>query len=83
MLMEWPYLSSITHVQAFTPYLPYAGLEIPSLNLTSTPGLFEEINSQRKKKEIIVKEGAIVDATIVESSRRPRKVIDIMPGLPL
>ncbi len=43
--------------------------------------LFEEIGRQLEKKEIIVKEtsGAIVDATIIESSRRPRKVMDIMP----
>ncbi len=51
------------------------------LELNLYTRLFEEINSQLKKKEIIVKEteGAIVDATIVESSRRPRRVIDIMP----
>ncbi len=43
--------------------------------------LFEEISRQLDNKDIIVKEtsGAIVDATIIESSRRPRKVMDIMP----
>ncbi len=51
------------------------------LELNLYTRLFEEINSQLEQKEIIVKEteGAIVDATIVESSRRPRRVIDIMP----
>ena len=28
---------------------------------------------------MMVKEGAIVDATIIESSRRPRKVTEVMP----
>jgi IS5 family transposase len=27
----------------------------------------------------LVREGAILDATIVESSRKPRKVMEIMP----
>jgi len=34
----------------------YAGLEIPPLELNLYTRLFEEINSQLKKKEIIVKE---------------------------
>ncbi len=43
--------------------------------------LFEEINRQLEERGILVKEsnGAILDATIVESSRRPRKVIEVMP----
>ena len=43
--------------------------------------LFEEIMKQLESKGLLVKEsnGAIVDATIVESSRRPRKVMEIMP----
>lgn len=42
--------------------------------------LFEEINRQLEERGILVREsrGAILDATIVESSRRPRKVIDVM-----
>ncbi len=40
--------------------------------------LFEEINRQIESHGLLVKEGAIVDATIVESARRPRKVIEIM-----
>lgn len=42
--------------------------------------LFEEINRQIESKGILVKEsnGAILDATIIESSRRPRKVVEIM-----
>jgi len=42
--------------------------------------LFEEINQQIESKGILVKEsnGAILDATIIESSRRPRKVVEIM-----
>jgi len=42
--------------------------------------LFEEINRQLEERGILVKEsnGAILDATIVESSRRPRKVIEVM-----
>jgi IS5 family transposase len=41
--------------------------------------LFGEINRQIESYGLLVKEGAIVDATIVESSRRPRKVIEIIP----
>jgi IS5 family transposase len=40
--------------------------------------LFGEINRQIESHGLLVKEGAIVDATIVESSRRPRKVIEVM-----
>ena len=40
--------------------------------------LFEEINRQREERGILVREsnGAILDATIVESSRRPRTVTE-------
>lgn len=43
--------------------------------------LFEEILKQLEMKGLLVKQtnGAIVDATIIESSRRPRKVVEIMP----
>lgn len=43
--------------------------------------LFSGINRQLEEKHLIVRgvNAAIVDATIVESSRRPRKVIEIMP----
>ena len=41
--------------------------------------LFGEINRQIESHGLLVKEGAIVDATIVESSRRPRKVIEVIP----
>jgi transposase, IS5 family len=43
--------------------------------------LFQEINCQLEAKGILVKEsnGAILDAAIIESSRRPRKVIEVMP----
>ncbi|MGD9577735.1 MAG: transposase [Syntrophorhabdus sp.] len=48
------------------------------LNLLET--LFEEISRQLEKQGILVKESnsAIVDAAIVESCRRPRKVIEVM-----
>jgi transposase, IS5 family len=45
--------------------------------------LFAEINRQIESHGLLVKEGAIVDATIVESSRRPRKVIEVMSPLPM
>jgi IS5 family transposase len=43
--------------------------------------LFSEVNRQLEEKHLFVKgvTGAIVDATIIESSRRPRKVMEIMP----
>lgn len=36
-------------------------------------------NSQIGKQGSLVREGAVVDASVVESQRKPRKVIDIMP----
>ena len=39
--------------------------------------LFCEINRQLETKGILVKSGIIVDATIVSSSRRPKKIIEI------
>ena len=41
--------------------------------------LFEEILRQLEGRGLLVQEGAIVDATVIESSRRPRKVVEIIP----
>jgi len=43
--------------------------------------LFAEVNRQLEERNLLVKgvNGAIVDATIIESTRRPRKVVEIMP----
>jgi IS5 family transposase len=41
--------------------------------------LLEAINAQMEVKELLVKKGVAVDATLVRSCRRPRKVIDVMP----
>jgi IS5 family transposase len=49
------------------------------LELNLYERLFEEINRQLEFNDILVRKGTIVDATIIESSRRPRKVIEIMP----
>jgi IS5 family transposase len=50
------------------------------LELNLFENLFAKINRQLEETGILVKEsnGAIVDATIIESSRRPRKVIEVM-----
>ena len=37
--------------------------------------LFQEVNRQLIHNNLIVKNGAIVDATVITSSRRPRKII--------
>ena len=49
------------------------------LELNIYEKLMDEINRQIESKGLMVKEGAIVDATIIESSRRPRKVTEVMP----
>lgn len=51
------------------------------LELNLFEKLFQEINGQLERKGILVRQsnGAILDATIIESSRRPRKVIEVMP----
>ena len=41
--------------------------------------LLESINCQLEAKELLVKKGTVVDASLVSSSRRPRKVIELMP----
>lgn len=41
--------------------------------------LLDLINKQFEAKGLLVREGAVVDASVVESQRRPRKVIDVMP----
>lgn len=41
--------------------------------------LLERINGRIEARGLLVREGAVVDASVVESSRRPRKVIDVMP----
>jgi IS5 family transposase len=38
--------------------------------------LFYEINRQLEENEILIKKGAIVDATVIESARRPKKVVE-------
>ncbi len=37
------------------------------------------INGRIGSNDLLVREGAVVDASVVESQRRPRKVIDVMP----
>jgi IS5 family transposase len=51
------------------------------LEINLYEALFAEVNQQLEEKNLLVKasNGAIVDATIIESSRRPRKVIDVIP----
>lgn len=51
------------------------------LDLNLFEKLFKEINGQLEAKGILVRQsnGAILDATIIESSRRPRKVVEVMP----
>lgn len=41
--------------------------------------LLEMINKQFERKGLLVRKGAVVDASVIGSSRRPRKVIDIAP----
>jgi transposase, IS5 family len=41
--------------------------------------LLDKINEQLQSKHLLVRTGAIVDAGLVTSARRPRKVIEVMP----
>jgi len=41
--------------------------------------LLERLNRQLEAKGLLVREGAVVDASVVESQRRPRMVIDVLP----
>jgi IS5 family transposase len=42
--------------------------------------LLKRINSQLQKKGLLVKKGAIVDASVIESSRHPSKTIEVVPS---
>lgn len=41
--------------------------------------LLDKLNQQLEKRGLLVREGAIVDASVVSSARRPLKVIDVLP----
>ena len=41
--------------------------------------LLDKLNRQLERRGLLVREGAIVDASVVSSSRRPFKVIDVLP----
>ena len=41
--------------------------------------LLDMLNRQLEDQGLLVREGAVVDASVVESQRQPRKVIDVMP----
>ncbi|GAB7078438.1 IS5 family transposase [Megalodesulfovibrio paquesii] len=41
--------------------------------------LLDRLNEQLEAKGLLVREGTVVDASVVESARRPRKIIDILP----
>lgn len=41
--------------------------------------LFDKLNHQLERAGVLVREGAIVDASVVSSARRPIKVIDLAP----
>lgn len=41
--------------------------------------LLDKINMQLERRGLLVREGAIVDASVVSSARRPRKVLDVLP----
>ncbi|NPV39490.1 hypothetical protein BREVNS_1416 [Brevinematales bacterium NS] len=38
--------------------------------------LFDEFNKQLEEKGLIVKKGTLIDATVIKSSRRPKKTVD-------
>ncbi len=41
--------------------------------------LLDKINEQLQSRQLLVRSGAIVDAGLISSARRPRKIIDVMP----
>ena len=66
-------------ISSLTGLLHHLQIQKRLLELGLYEKLFEEIVKQLEGKGLLVQEGAIVDATIIESSRRPRKVMEIMP----
>ena len=57
--------------QQLTDELTGLGADAPGRHDTQRPNLALD--------KLLVREGAVVDASVVESQRRPRKVIDVMP----
>jgi IS5 family transposase len=41
--------------------------------------LLDKLNHQLQRRGLLVREGAIVDASVVSSARRPLKVLDVLP----
>ena len=41
--------------------------------------LLDKLNHQLERRGLLVREGAIVDASVVSSARRPLKVLDVLP----
>ena len=41
--------------------------------------LFKKINCQLDRMELVVKKGIIINTTVIESARRPRKTIENIP----
>ena len=41
--------------------------------------LLDKLNHQLERRGLLVREGAIVDASVVSSARRPLKVFDVLP----
>ncbi|KAF0235153.1 MAG: putative transposase IS4 family [Desulfovibrionaceae bacterium] len=49
------------------------------LDLNLYKGLLYKLNQQHERGGVLVREGAIVDASVVSSSRRPTKILDLLP----
>ncbi len=49
------------------------------IRLKVLDALLDMLNHQLEKKGLLVREGAALDASVIESQRRPRKVVDVMP----
>ena len=41
--------------------------------------LLDKLNHQLERRGLLVREGAIVDGSVVSSARRPIKVLDVLP----
>jgi len=73
--------SGFSFVSSLPDYSTICRFRNTLLGLGLYEKLFEEIMGQLESRGLLVREsnGAIIDATIIESSRKPRKVMEIMP----
>ncbi len=79
MLIDHRRAQSLLNIHSLPDYSTICRFRNSLLELGLYQKLFEEILRQLEGRGLLVQEGAIVDATVIESSRKQRKAVEIIP----